>query len=219
MGIIVAIGTVVFVISIPRFIRINNIECLSQEGDCSQYLAGNIASPKGSSLYTVQKELKEILKHEVLVNSSSLQFNFPDKLKIYVIIKKPVFAVRNIEKNIYALVDADGNVVSLVQSTNLPFIEGDNTIYSIGQPVENKTVFGLNLLSYLSYLYQTNRAQIENDSLHIELEDGTRVIFPLGGKDKELVGSLRLILSQKNTALAGRTVNEIDLRFKNPVIR
>lgn len=219
MGVIVAIGVVTTILNIPRFIHINNIECQSQEGDCSQYLASSINSPKGSSLYKVQKELKEILKHEVLVSSSSLQFNFPDKLKIYVIIKKPVFAVRNNEKNIYALVDPDGNVVSLVQNTNLPIIEGDNTIYSIGQSVEKKTVFGLKILSYLNYLYQTNRAQIAGDSLHIELEDGTRVIFPLGGEDKELIGSLRLILSQKETSLAGRTVREIDFRFKNPVIR
>lgn len=210
---------VLFVLSIPRFIKINSIDCQSQEGDCSQYLAGNISSPKGSSLYRVERELKQILKKEVLVNSSSIQYNFPDKLKIYVIIKKPVFAVRNSDKNIFALVDSEGHVVSLVQNTNLPYVEGDNNAYSIGQKIGEETVFALGLLDYLDYLYQTKRARIENGSLHIELEDGTRVIFPLGGNEKQLVGSLRLVLSQKETSLSGKTIREIDLRFKNPVLR
>ncbi len=213
------VAVVVFIVSIPRLIRINEIECQSQEGDCSQYLANNFTTPKGSSLYLVQKEIKQILKNEVLVSSSSFQFIFPDKLKIYVVITKPNIALYNKEKNVFALIDPDGNVVSLVAATNLPYLGGDETIYSIGQKINTQSHFGLNILSYLNYLYQTKRANIENSSLHIELEDGTRVIFPLGGNEKELIGSLRLILSQRENALAGRSVNEIDLRFKNPVIK
>ncbi len=209
----------VVLISIPRLIKINQIECQSQEGDCAYYLAGNINSPKGSSLYKVEKEIKNILKNEVLVSSSSVQYNFPDKLKIYIVIKKPKYAIYNSEKNVFSLVDSEGRVVSIVNGNELPYLEGDNEIYSIGQKIKNESIFGLELLTYMNYLYQTKKAKIENGSLHIELEDGTRVIFPVGGNEKELVGSLRLILSQKENVLAGKSVNEIDLRFKNPVLR
>ena len=74
-------------------------------------------------------------------------------------------------------------------------------------------------------MYQINIGEIINDSLVIELDSGTKVLFPLEGDKQILLGALRLIDSKVTTegeelsGVDGQVVETIDLRYKNPVLR
>ena len=61
-------------------------------------------------------------------------------------------------------------------------------------------------------MYQVNKGEMINSGLVVELPTRVRVILPLEGSVEILLGSLRLIYSQV-------TDKEIDLRFKNPILR
>jgi hypothetical protein len=85
-------------------------------------------------------------------------------------------------------------------------------------------LFPGNLLYRLESYYQLTQRLIADDSLIIELDDSIRVIFPLEGDGQLLLGALRLVNSQLNSGAKDSTimksmVKEIDLRFKNPVLR
>jgi hypothetical protein len=66
---------------------------------------------------------------------------------------------------------------------------------------------------------------IVNESLQTFLPDGKKVIFPLNRDASVLFGSLKLVIDVLNSDTKepkienDLLVKEIDLRFKNPVLR
>ena len=67
-------------------------------------------------------------------------------------------------------------------------------------------------------MYQVNVGNIENDSLLVDITPKVRVIFPLEGDYKVLLGGLRLIYTKITTDYSG-IYSQIDMRYKNPVLR
>lgn len=202
----------------PRLIKIHEIECLTQFGKCEETLQAKFSRDLGQSLYASQKNFHNAIKSEIVITDSRSQFIFPNKLKIYLVLKTPKFAIE-VNQNAYALVGEEGFVISILPATDFPFLRGNFPNYSVNQKVEDGTLFALKILENLNYLYKLKLGQLTDSSLHIELEDGTRVIFPLEGNIKALVGSLRLLLDQKDELYQKLVYREIDLRYKNPIIR
>jgi hypothetical protein len=68
-------------------------------------------------------------------------------------------------------------------------------------------------------MYQVRDFTVQDDSLLVELPGQIRVIFPLDGDSQILLGSLRLIYSKIQNEGNPEKYSQIDLRFKNPVLR
>jgi hypothetical protein len=206
---------------LPRLLIIKNITCVNQFGFCSSYLAEEIEKEEGKSLSQVKKDLGKVLGSQIQVADFSFKFNLPDKLKVYLVERKGVMAL-NYNGDFY-LVDNDYYVIAKVEETNLPtvFVRSGVYDFQVGEKIPGELMFAGEILQKLFISYTLKIISWEENRLEASLDNGITVIFPLSGKVDVLVGSLRVILSQLNTASQDTRIkaNTIDLRFDNPVVR
>ena len=212
-------------IIVPRVLVIKEINCKSQYGPCRSQLNEKLDSLEGRSLQEVKTSTKRYLDEEVLINEYITKFQLPNVVNVELTEKKALYALKNTNQDIFTLISDRGHVVGFMKETNLPVIKGDNIYYDTGEEVSGSHRFALNILLELFYLYSVSSGNIQDDSLVVKLNGGERVIFPLEGDEETLVGSLQLVISNlkqedKDSRIdsAGYDI-EIDLRYKNPVIR
>jgi hypothetical protein len=184
-------------------------ECRSQFGSCPKAVESEIRNLGSGSLYKTKKSISKILKNNPQVSNFSFQFKLPNILSVNLLVLKPEFAVFDKNSDKTYLVDASGKIIGESDTSPLPTVvqEGDGV-----------NIFCLNLVKGVYEMYGVSRGEIREESLVIELPGPVRVIFPVRGENSQvLLGSLRLIYA-KITTEPGR-YSEIDLRFKNPVLR
>lgn len=214
------IGLSFFVV--PRLIKIRNISCTNQYGPCSDAAIGKFKKTLGKNLPEALADISQTLKNDVLVSSYRTQFMLPDRLVINIVVRKPVFALKNINQGEYALVGKNKVVVAISPLTNLPTLKIPTNIPNVGEQVIEKQFFALEILNDMFYLYQIREAEIQGDSLTVGVPSGVKIIFPLEGDKDALVGSVRIILSKLNESKEDsriKNIGIIDLRFKNPVLK
>jgi hypothetical protein len=129
-----------------------------------------------------------------------------------------------LERKKFSLVDKEGIVLYNTDFSDLPNIAGLKD-RNKGEKVSGSDLLALKLIYDSFYYYKIKNGIIENDSLVIEVPDKIRVIFPLVGDEEVLMGSFGIIYNEylkgENSKLygAGRNIDTIDLRYKNPVIK
>jgi cell division septal protein FtsQ len=208
----------------PKVIKIEEISCVSQYGPCSSYLSDIVTTVNHKSLAEAKRKLADSLKSEPSVSDFSFQFKIPNKLQVNLIERKPKFALKDAESNRFALVDEKGLVLKIMDTINLPYLTISDNFPSIGNLVEQKKLFALNLIYDLFTSYQVKSGNIKDQSLLVELPNGISVTFPLEGNRETLLGSLSIILtrlkeSEKDIRIGDNKISSIDLRFKNPILK
>lgn len=216
---------VIFIIFSPtallKSIKINTITCQTQYGDCSNDLSNLLNLTVGRDLKFSKNYINDILANDISINDYLIKFKIPSSLEVEVNLKKPNIAIMA-TNGLYYLIDKDGLVVAAVAETELPYVTSQEFEYKIGNELDSKHKFAVNIFYYLNYLFSVKEAKIEADSLIVLSNEGIKVIFPLEGDAKVLVGSLKLIFSRLNDEAEGIRMNdisEIDLRFKNAILR
>lgn len=214
---------IIFILSIPsvvkRLIQINKIECNSQFGSCTKnYQLGDYNY--------VKKQIENDLNNDIKVSSYLIQYKIPSTIKIDLSLKKTKHAIKNLA-NIYYLIDKDGVVLEISDKSDLPILI-NNVNYNAGQTISDKDKFAIKLLEKTRIINTVSSAEIKNNILEVIIENGILVKFPVVGDIDVLVGSLRLIFSRLNEQTQGTRmkdtatvldVKEIDLRFKNAILR
>ncbi len=220
---VLLVTLILIVINVPRFIKIDSIICRSQYGQCSEIVQDKLASIEGNRLDKVNKSVKSSLKNEILVSNYSSQFRLPSTLEVSILERKPRFALTSKDKNLYANVDSEGRVLSLSQTTLLPFLIIDS-IPSQGDLVKKQELFAMKIMYDMYITFQIKEGKLEKESLIINFPKGQTAIFPLDGDREVLVGSAILLINKLdkgmlNLAKNGENIDTIDLRFKNPVLK
>lgn len=206
---------------IKKLIIIKNVECSSQYGACPPeiYKSTNLQI---SNLNDAKKEIEKQLQDSYLIDSFLIQYKIPSTLKVEILIKKPKYALNIKDENKYFLLDKNGLILEQNTQTNLPYVVIDSFNNEVGRVVSDELYFASKLLFSLNWQYQVGLGEIRNESLYVKLPNGLLVILPTTGDDMALIGALRLIYSRLNESDKGiriENVREIDLRYKNPVIR
>jgi len=214
---------VIFIFLIPtvvkKLIKINKIECTSQYGICDENIVNTI--PPSGNYKDTKKYIEEEFSKNIQINTYLIQYKIPSTLKIEIDIKKPIFSIKN-SSLVYYLIDKNGVVISTATESSLPSINIDNAQYNIGQKISDGDRFALDILEKVSFLYKIDKGQSDGKELKIKLNEGLIARFPLAGDVDVLIGSLRLIFSRLNENVNGirmEDTREIDLRFKNVVLR
>jgi len=214
---------------LPRIIKVRKVECYNQYGLCSNEFITKISPVSGKSVSDAKKTITQEFKNLKQVEEYLLRFKLPAMLRIDLILKKPKYALYQKSTNEKIVLDDKGVTLEKVDNTNLPYVITSDRLSNIGETVESKKIFALELVYAIYYLYQVKSGEIVNDSLEVKIPEVGKIIFPLSGERDILLGSMKLILSRLNqegnspkigkVLPAGRQVKEIDLRYKNPVIR
>lgn len=217
------LATAVSVLIFPgKLIKINNIDCVSQYGPCGNELFSKLNAYKNKNLSQTLKGTKSILSSDLLINNFSIQFKLPDILRIDVILRKGKFAINKVGTQDYAIIDKDGTAIEIQNLTNLPVLRVSDNLPKPGEEVNERLLFALNITYDMYAFYQVRSAKINGDSLIIDISREPTVIFPLEGDKDALMGGLALIISRLNKISEDSKIegiSQIDLRFKNPIVR
>lgn len=201
------------------FVKIN-ISCRSQYGACPEEVAGGFSKYQSGSLLATKNGISDFLKKNYLVSGYSFQFKLPGTLLINLVVRKPQYALADKVSGNIGLIDKSGTVLGINKDSTLPRVTGVEALPAPGGKVSDAMLFALKLMGGVFQLYQVNEGEIQDDSLVVDIDSHIRVLFPLGGEDTQvLLGALRLIYPRVTSGdLAGK-FSQIDLRFKNPVLR
>jgi len=208
---------VVLIFLIPFFIKVK-VECKSQFGECPTEVNSKLQTLNSKSLFSANRNARKELKEDFLVSNFSVQFKLPNLMLINIITKKPDFALKDSSTGKIGLIDQKGVILALADSSNLPTVIGTEPIKNVGELINSRDLFALNLISGVNEMYQVLYGTITNDTLVVDIPPGVRVIFPLEGDFEVLLGSLRLIYAKITASYLG-TYSQIDMRYKNPVLR
>jgi hypothetical protein len=208
---------VMLAILAPFFIKVK-IECRSQFGDCPAEVNSGLGAISYKNLFEARQKTSVYLKKHFLVTDFSFQFKLPDTMLVNIIVKKPYFALKNATSEKLELVDQKGIALGVSGSSSLPTVVTAGPFVKVGAAVNSNDLFALNLVSGVYQMYQVGYGTIENDALAVDMPAGLRVIFPLEGDSEVLLGSLRLIYTKVTTDYPG-LYSQIDMRYKNPVLR
>lgn len=202
----------------PFFIKVH-IECKSQEGTCPNELNAKLQMINGKHLFQGDPEVSKLLKKDFIISNFSTQLKLPNILLINVIVKKPIFALKNADSGKFELIDQNGYVLTTSDSSNLPTVSTNESFQKPGEKISDSDLFALKLVYGMYQMYQIGYGTISNDSLLVDMPTGIRVIFPLRSGDTEvLLGGLRLIYTKiSNDSL--NSYSQIDMRYINPVLR
>ena len=202
----------------PYFVKVK-VVCLSQYGDCPADMSGKLLALNGKNLASAKRQTNKILKNEFIISEFSTQFKLPSTLRVDILVKKPVFALKEAGSDKFVLVDGDGIVLTDAASTTLPVVEIEGALPKNGDNTSPSNLFALNLMAGVNQMYGVTDSKVSGTTLLVELPGQIRVIFPLDGDSSVLLGSLRLIYSKIQEEGNPNGFREIDLRFKNPVLR
>lgn len=209
-----------------RLIRVENIDCASQFGPCNSDIVEILNEKEGQRLSQSRTDVNKVLEEYTLIKKHSVQFQLPNTLKVEVVERKPKFALVNLAEQGSVLSDEDGVVVSKEDElSSLPKVIINRELPNVGERVGDKNLFALEIVRGVNLSYQVDKGRIVGDTLEVELSDGRLALFPLEGDEEIFLGSLNLILSRLNTIDQNskiettRKVEEIDLRYENPVLR
>ncbi|KKU09664.1 MAG: hypothetical protein UX13_C0034G0011 [Candidatus Woesebacteria bacterium GW2011_GWB1_45_5] len=207
------------VIFLPQFLIKVRLICKSQYGECPPDLAPKLQTLNDKNLIQAKKKTAKILKDDPLVLDYSMQFKFPDVLEVNLLIKKPSFAFQDKNTGKIYTVDEEGKVLSEKDDTSLPLVIQEGA---------DVNLFALKIMAGVFAMYQVRTGEIAGKqslagfagkSLVVELPGSIRVIFPLESADSDvMLGALRLVYARVQNDKENK-YSEIDLRFKNPVLR
>jgi hypothetical protein len=201
----------------PLFVKVK-VECKSQIGNCPDELNSKLQILNYKFMFQAKSKASKILKSDYLISNFSMQFKLPDILFINTIVKKPVYSIFDKSLNKYFLIDISGFILAESDGSDLPNLIKDNLNEKGGQKITDADLFALKLVQGINQMYQVRTGVTQNDTLVVDIPNDLRVILPLDGDVQVLLGSLRLIYT-KITADSHMTYSQIDMRFKNPVIR
>lgn len=218
MFFLILLGVIALIVfSIPRFIKITQVNCKSQYGPCSVGLNEKLLQLQNNNYQYVRSQLIHILGQDFMVEKYEFKLNLPNTMEVYAVERKPEVAItKQSDPNNFALLDNKGVILSTTDKTSLPVLLIKQDInYKTGDILPESVIFGVGVLKQISNLYNIKLAILEPNGIVFELSEGKKVIFPLNGDLDELFGALTLILSRLNSIPQAST---IDLRFKNPVL-
>lgn len=203
----------------PMFININNINCTSQFGVCGDDIKTSLDSVILGNLKESKKNINNVLLKHRKIKEFAINYTFPKTLDVVIIERKPQVAILRKNATNYIVIDKDGVILEESDTTTYPTI----TIEDVGH-TSSELSFASNLQHELFTNFDVNSSIMKTDHLLIT-KDGVNFLLPLEGDLDVVLGSYNLILSwlksekEKSRIDKVNAVYEVDLRYKNPVMR
>lgn len=209
-------------IFVQKFIPIYKINCTTSRSSCPPEHISDLNTLLPGNLHDTKIKIQKKLESDLTVSDYLIQYQVPDSIKVDVVFKTPKYAIKTNDGSYY-LVDKNGSVVKKSSETGLPFLSADEkTNFEIGNGVSKNYYTALQIIQKVAWLYSIDKTLINENELDVYLKDGLLVRFSLDLDVDVSVGSLRLVFSRLNDESRGikmSDIKEIDLRFKNAILR
>ncbi len=215
LAILAGIG--IFFYNSPLF-KVSDIQITGVDSTYATEIYNSVIGPvQNQKLFTIEKGYLSNLLNEKYPNLKliDIKYNFPNKYTANVSKREEKYTVQASN----GVFDVDGEGMVLGAATEASPSEGFDVIYDrsleVGQRVQD-----LSLQAAFTYSEVSKNIRVENDQLHLSLDNGSQVILPQNAavsKVNEFYTMLQKII-QKYT-IDNRPIEYIDLRFNKPVIK
>lgn len=203
----------------PFFLPVKQVECTSQYGICSEEVLSEINKIDKSRFLKTKRILTAKLKTNSKIKDFQINYQFPQRLSLFVFERKPEIAILRKNDDKYILTDRDGFILGQAVETPLPvmkIVEVGHTQSELRQATE--------LFYEIFSAWGISQSELRGDALWFKNSQGQEVAFPLEGDIDKILGAYTLVLSwlkseNKDFTIENSSVTEIDFRFRNPVIR
>lgn len=220
--VLIAILLVFTPTAIKKSIKISNIVCVSQFGECHKELVDSFVLATGRDYKIVKKYLEDILNNDSRVDSYLIQYRIPSTVKVEINSKKPKYSIYSRTNQKTYQIGEDGTLLSETSSSDLLKISVDGLETNLGEKISNEYLNASLIMEYLNFLFSIKEGEVQKNILKVQSNDGVSILIPLDNDINLMIGSLRLIFSRLNDGSEGirmSDIREIDLRFKNPILR
>ncbi len=202
----------------PFVIKVK-IECKSQFGVCPAGINAGLQKIIGRSIFAAKRDVSKLLKSDYSVSDFSTQYKLPNTLALSILVKKPDFAIYSKATSQLVVVDEEGTVLAVADSSTLPKIIIESEAPKTGQKVGIKILNALELIRGVWNMYQVGSGDANEEALTVALPGNIDAILPLEGDAQVTLGALRVVYTRITTGDLIGKYSQIDLRFKNPVLR
>lgn len=193
---------------------IKTITCRNQGYICNERLLTAIGKLNGKSYASIKSGIDKAISSIPSIETSRIDFVFPNKISIVIVENAPNLALKYDNSTEYVLYDLQGKEYEKVAQTNLPVIFVSD--YNI---TKEQLIFGLQTVYEIQRYHEVQIMQLNATELNIKFLNGVVAHFPLEGDIDRLLGSLEVVLSWLNSSENVSRMNEVDFRFRNPVVR
>lgn len=206
-------------------IKIRNIICENQFQSCSKSIFEKINSQRHKNIFSTKRQIGSVLKKDYLVESFFMKYVPPSTIRIKIIEREAEYSIKDEESEKIFLIDKNGIVLNEAIETSLPMMIVKDRDFQQGENIGKEMVFCLDILSSMTGYVDVAGSRFLDDRFTVELEGGTKLLFPLEGNQKLVNAKAFYVLTKTNLILdSGKNlgfgkIDEIDFRFKNPIIR
>lgn len=212
--------TVLFV-SLFFFLKIRSVSCSADHTpSCPSSLLEKLQAFKGSRIFQSERKIRNTLSSEPEVLSYAVKTSPLGDITVRITLREGSIALKPESSNTYTLYTKDGILVKEAPDTSVPTVV-------LKEQINTEAVPFVAALSYqLTTILPVSQMTVEGESLKVVLRDNRILLYPLQGDIDVLLGSTLITFSQLNLTegklIIDRqavVIREIDLRFKNPVLR
>lgn len=203
------------------FLKVRTVSCEADGSiQCSSLLFEKLSAFQGNRLFQSERKIRNTLSSEPEVLSYAVKTSPLGDITVRITLREGSIALKPESSNTYTLYTKDGILVKEAAQTSLPTVV-------LKEQISTEAVPFVAALSYqLTTILPISQMTVEGESLKVVLRDNRILIYPLQGDIDVLLGSTLITFSQLNLTegklIIDRqavVIREIDLRFKNPVLR
>ncbi len=214
---------VILITLVSKYFVINHIECFTQFDKCDDALSAQISQGLPIKYTKINPYVKEVFDNNSEVYKYSMQLKLPSTVRLDLVIRKPVFALRSESVNSVSLIDQYGKVVSIEEFTNLPSMYIEGRLPNVGEEVSRTILSQVRVSQGLYKTTQIEKISIKGSDMYISATNTPQMILPTSEDNELLVGSVGLVLSRlkhilEETKIDMSNVSRIDFRYKDPII-
>lgn len=219
----VLVVLVIIFLFIGYTVKIDNIICKTSEGSCPPVIVNSLKEVSGENYFKTKNKIHKILDSNKIIQNFSIKYNVPNVFIVDVFYKKHDYCIYSKKDNKYINIDLGGNIINISEKNENGCILYDEFKISENMKISESDMFLLKINKKMNLIYTIDESYFESSSksLVVKVYDH-KIYFPDNGDTDYLVGSVALIISRLNDIKQGFKMNntgEIDLRYKNPVVR
>jgi len=208
---------------IQKNIKVKKLVCVSQFGECPEGIVDDIKYSNTNDLITIRKKLEKDLSSNFLVKDFLIQYQIPSTIQLQITLKKPKYAVYNLQDNLFYLFDKDGLILEISEKSRFfPVTVDKLNQNNYGEKVEDFVLNSAEITYGVRFMYEVAESKLVEQDLYLKMDSDVTFIISTKSSKDEILGAFKLIYSRliaENKGIKIDNVSEVDLRYENPVLR
>lgn len=216
----------IYFIFFSKIFNIQKINCLRDNQICSSELLAELNNYQNKNIFLLAggKIRNKLIAADQTIRKIETKFRLPGTLSVIIVSRYPAIRIANsLSASNYLLADEDGIILSIIDSDkypDLPVLIWENAPQlDIQKPPSVEVKNAIQIINLLKEkLAFISPAVLDQFTLTVTLKNGTIVLFSTQEDNYfTQLKTLQVVLDE--TKIKNMSYHQIDLRFRNPIIK